>query len=377
MNSWLELLIGAILGVIATRLLDKPIERHQRAFNYWLRGMIAKFRKINVISVAQDEFRIGKWHVGWIIIEGSSSAPYIPNNIFCRVDPRPLVLPPDRQQKKDSIEEVQAQLEKANQRREFHNGATVALAGVERGQIGYTEEPFLVLRLHPSDYYTFLATAMSLDEVILTDQGKTTTVRDKYLRNLNYRYPIPEFASAISINLSLITSDGFIVVSKRATEGIGGYQGYLVPPINECVNPISDRSADGTVSLLTTAQRGASQELNIEITEDELVFFTLGVDTHQYFYEVTGLIRSKSFSRDDILARRSLGSKERWESEQLYFLRHDVEEVAEFMRNISKTDKWTPGGFVCLTQTLMVEFGTKATEQALKKYPPVRSQYKL
>jgi hypothetical protein len=373
MNSWLELLIGAILGVIATRLLDKPIERRQRAFSYWLRGMVAKFRKIDIVSVAQDEFRIGKWHIGWVTIEGSSSDPYTPNNVVCQVDPRPLVLPPDRQQKKDSIEETQAQLEKVNQKREFHNGPTVALEGIGRGQIGYTEEPFLILRLRPSDYYTFLATAMSLDEVI-TDQGKTT-VRDKYLRDLNYWAPIPEFASALSINLSLITSDGFIVVSKRATEGIGGYQGYWAPPINECVNPVSDRSASGTVSLFITAQRGASQELNIEITEDELIFFTVGVDTHHYFYDVTGLIRSKSFTRDDIRARRSLGSKERWETEELKFLPHNVERVAEFMRETTKTDRWNPEGIVCLTQTLIVEFGAKATEQALKKYPPVKSQH--
>ena len=375
MNSWLELLIAAILGVIVTRLLDKQIERRQRAFSYWLRSMVARFRKINIVSVAQDEFRIGKWHIGWVTVEGSSSDPYTPNNVVCQVDPRPLILPPDRQQKKDNIEETQVQMEKDSQRREFHNGPTVALEGIGRGQIGYTEEPFLILRLRPSDYYTFLATAMSLDEVIHTDQGKTTTVRDKYLRNLNYRSPIPEFASALSINLSLITSDGFIVVSKRATEGIGGYAGYLAPAINECINPVSDRSANGTVSLLITAQRGASHELNIEITEDELVFFTVGVDTHQYFYGVTGLIRSKSFSRDDIRARLSLGSKERWEAKELNFLPHNVERVAEFMRETSKTDKWNPEGTVCLTQTLIVEFGTKATEQALKKYPPVRSQH--
>lgn len=379
MISWLELLIGAILGaifgVIATRLLDKPIERRQRAFGYWLHSVVAKFRKIDIVSVAQDEFRIGKWHIGWVTVEGSSSDPYTPNNTICQVDPRPLILPSDRQQKKDNIEEIQAQLEIENGRREFHNGPTVALEGIGRGQIGYTEEPFLILRLRPSDYYTFLATAMSLDEVIDPDSREKTTVRDRYLHNLNYSAPIPEFASTLSINLSLITSDGFIVVSKRASEGIGGYAGYFAPPINECINPISDRSANGALSLFITAQRGASHELNIEITEDELVFFTVGVDTHHYFYGMTGLIRSKSFTRDDILARRSLGSKERWEAEELKFLPHNVERVSEFMRETTKTDKWNPEGIVCLTQTLIAEFGIKATEQALKKYPPIKSQH--
>jgi len=374
MDPFLENLLWTLFGAIIGIVIARPVQRYQQALKYWFRGVIARFRRIDIVAVAQDEFRIDKWHVGWVIIEGSSSDPYIPNNVVCQVDPTPLMLPPDRQRKKEQIEETQAQREKDHKSREFHNGATVALAGVGRGQMGYTEEPFLRLRLRPSDYYTFLATAMSLDEVIATGGEGSITIRDKYLRNLNYKSPIPEFASAVSINLSLITSDGFIVVSKRASEGIGGYQDYLAPPINECINPVAD-SISGTVSLLATARRGATQELNIEITEDELVFFTVGVDTHWYFYAVTGLIRSKSFSRDDILGRRSLGSKERWESTQLYFLPHDLEEAARFMRDTTRTDKWNPEGVVCLTQTLMLEFGKKATERALKKYPPVRSQY--
>lgn len=371
-NLIVSAIVGGIIGFVISRVFDKPFERWQRKTAYWWRGLISRFRKSSSVSPAQYEYRVGSWRVGWFVIEGSSSDPYTPHNVICQFDPAPLVLPPDRQQKKDQIEEVQTQIEKKRGSREYHNGPTLALAGFRRGQIGEMEEPLLILKFRPSDYYNFLATQISLDEPVLIEQEKTITVRDKHLRNISYEKPIAEFASAISVNLNVITSDGFILISKRA-ESTGGYPGYIFPAVNEIINPHADRSASSTISLLITAQRGASHELNIEITEDELVFFTLGVDTRWLFYGVTGLIRSKTFSRDDILSRRSLGSKERWESPELYFLPHDPVSISKFIRETSRTEKWAPIGVVCLVQTMILEFGETVTERALRKYPPPRS----
>lgn len=372
MNLLVSNILSALMGIIVDQIFHDPIARYKRKLVYTWRRLRNRLRKPDSISPTQTEYRLGRWQVAWVAIEGSSSDPYTPNNTICQYDPTPLALPVDRQQRKAQIENEQMLLEQTTGRRLYHNGPTLALAGLGRGQIGGIEDPLLILRLRPSDYYTFLATAMSLDEAIHTEEGKATTVRDKYLRSLDYASPMPEFASAFAIQTSMITSDGYFVVSKRAMEGICSYPGYLAPAINECVNPISDRSANGAISLFATTQRGASHELNIEITEDELVFFTVGADTRWYMYTLTGLIRSKSFSRDDILARRSLGCKEHWEATQYYFLAHDPYEVAKFMRDISETERWSPYGVVCLTQALISEFGVKLTERALNKHAPVR-----
>ena len=306
MLAILENIFWILVGVMITRILDKPIERLQRKIGYWLNSVILRFRKSEGLSIRQDEFRVGKWQTGWIVVEGSSSEPYVSNNVVCLIDPTPIVLPLDLQSRKDVIEKRQSELEKSGKSREYHNGPTVAIANIGRGQLGYTEEPFLVLRLRPADYYTYLATAMSLDDETQTEQGKKITIRDKYLRHLRYEIPIPEFTSAFGVNLSVITSDGFIVAAKRATMGVTPYPGYISAAINECMNPILDRNANGALSLVTTAQRGASHELNIEITEGEIVFFTVGMDPQTYAYQLTGLIRSKNFSRDDIISRRSV-----------------------------------------------------------------------
>lgn len=152
----LENLFWILVGAVITRILDKPIERLQRKVIYGLRRFISRFRQSSSLSPIQYDFRIGKWRVDWFVIEGSSSDPYTLKNVTCQSDPTPLVLPLDRQQKKNQIEEAQAKLEKELGSREFHNGPTLALGGFRRGQIGDTEEPWIGLQLRPSDYYTYL-----------------------------------------------------------------------------------------------------------------------------------------------------------------------------------------------------------------------------
>lgn len=358
-----------IVGIVVTRLLDERIARFQRGIGYQAR----RFRSyMTRATVAEDdspeEYRLGGWHAPWVVVEGSTTDPYPADNVICQLDPIAVELPSDLAAIKETVEAEQLSLESETGRRLFHNGPTTAIAEIGRGQMGPMEAPLLVLRLRPSDYYTFLATAMSLDRVVPGVSGRgTETVRSKYFRNLQFAKPNPAIASALSVNLNVITSDGFIVLSKRATDGIAGYAGAIATAINESVNPVSDRASTGTLSLLNTAQRGAGHELNISFGSDELAFFTLGVDTNYYFWGITGVVRTREFSKADLLSRRSMGSKERWEASELYFLQHSVDAVGRFMVE-HRADSWHSVGRVCLIQTAVAEFGLKATQRALERY---------
>lgn len=366
LNNLLWTLFGAFIAVIMTRVFDRPIDRFQRRTNYWWHGVKERLGISKNLAAEQDEFQVGKLRVKWVVCQGSAEFPYTHRNIRCIYDPTPLELPSDRQQKKARIDEEQKRLKDAG-KPHFHPGPTVALDQIIQSQIGDLEEPVLTLRVRPSDYYTLLATAMSLDEQIETEYGGKITVRDRYLRNLHYERPIPEFASALSINLALVSNDGYILVSKRSSD-VGSDPNFMAPAINECVNPVRDQDANGIISIFATAKRGAKHELNIEIKEDELEFFTVGVDTRYYFYQLTGLIRSRSFSRDDIRARYSQSSTERWEAEKYQFIKFNPAEVAKFLSKSS--ERWTPYGIVCLIQALISEFGISEVERALATHPP-------
>lgn len=191
MDKVIENLFWIVVGVVLTRLLDKPFERWQRRIGYSLKRFASRFRDPKADLLEPADFRVGKWHTKWVVVEGSSRDPYTPNNVICQYDPTEVIPPPELQLKINEIEKEQSTLEKAEGRL-FTNGPTVALAGIERGQTGDLEEPILLLRVRPSRYYMFLATSHRLDEPIQMKPG-TTTIRDKYLRNLNFASPIVEF----------------------------------------------------------------------------------------------------------------------------------------------------------------------------------------
>jgi|SRR5215213_151532 len=325
----------------------------------------------NQVVTKAEYYHLGGWQAAWIVVAGSSSNPYRPGFIKCVIDERPLSLPTDVLKRKEQIEADEALKESIYGKREFFNGRTLALEKVLHSEVDDSQPSSLILQLRPSEYYNFLSTAISLDEIVLGPNGERITLRDKYLSKVRYDEPIPEFATALPINLSVITNDGFILASKRGTDGIGGYRGHIAPAISEIISPVSDVQLDGSVSVFSTAKRGARNELNIETTDDEVLFFTIGVDAHWYFWGLTGLIRTTKFSKADILARRSLGSEERWESKELYFFPSNVGEAVREMRELSTVDKWQPVAIVCTIQALISEHGIEETEIALKKHPPV------
>ena len=72
----------------------------------------------------------------------------------------------------------------------------------------------LDLWFSPSDYYTYLATVMSLDEYVKDDLGNCITVRQKYLSNLDWNVVTPYMATGFGVAISIITSDDVLVVAK-------------------------------------------------------------------------------------------------------------------------------------------------------------------
>src|SRR5688572_11367162 len=110
-NILISAFVGGIIGLIISRVFDRPLERWQRKTMYGIREVISRLQGATEIAYGYDQFRIGKWRADWVIVEGSSSDPYTPNNVVCQLDPTPVVLPPDLYEKKSQVEKVQSDLE--------------------------------------------------------------------------------------------------------------------------------------------------------------------------------------------------------------------------------------------------------------------------
>jgi hypothetical protein len=205
---------------------------------------------------------------------------------------------------------------------------------------------------------------MSLDKIVSIG-GVKTTLRDRYLRGIDFTRPEVLFASSFCVDLSIVTSDGFMCIGKRGSNVLN-YKGLYSVPVMETVHPQQDVRADGTIDVFSAALRGAQEEAGIEVGIEDIEFYSLHVDPVLYIHGLTGAIMADGLSRSDLISRRSVGVKDKWESSELVFVHFKPRDVAEALRELGGISQITPSSFVCIVQTLVSEFGYKSVENAFK-----------
>jgi len=168
LHSLFWIVVGVAAGIVLNDPLRKVLQKSVYRYRRWRLG-----RGVPAIPPPEGDYRVGKWRVGWVVVVGSCADPFKPKNIVCKFNPQPLKLSEDTVGRKKVIERQQSEIERKEGRRLYHPGPTASLLGIKTGQIGDDEEPLLVLDLQKTDYYTFLATAMKLDNEITKDNGGT------------------------------------------------------------------------------------------------------------------------------------------------------------------------------------------------------------
>ncbi|RZK43676.1 MAG: hypothetical protein EOO90_01925 [Pedobacter sp.] len=314
-------------------------------------------------------YQIGAWTVPWTVVAGSNASYFKPENVELYIEEGHLEITDPELARR--ISEVTTQQDKLKLlgKSSFHDGPTLGLLDIGETQKGDEEEPVLRIHLKRSNYFMFLAIVNRLDEKFTDTNGSLTTIRQKYISG-NYKEPVPQLAPVFAIQMSLITNDGYFLVTKRASKGVAGYANHLAPAVNECLHPIKDKLL-GEISILATVIRSAKEELNIEISESEIKFFTMGVDQAEYMYTLTGVIECKEFDKQMLSARLKQGAKEGFESDGYFFLGPDLGTCAKEMSQLSEQFKWAPYGVVCLTQAMVYKFASlRRVEEALTINPP-------
>jgi len=371
MNNTLSgFLVGVVLGAVIQTVLTLIFEDFFRLWKQRLvrriRWLCSRFQNTNHLLGSHEHFRIGKWKMNWIVLEGTSDRGYREGDIVCQLEPVTVQLPNDLQTIRSSVHNEQEKHKRDTGSPVYYNGPMVAFSDLIISRTSPSEDPLLFLRFKNTDYYSFLATSMSLNQLVPDDKGSFISVRDKYLRGTDYRKPVAEIATSFAVNLAVVTKDGYLVIGKRGQRGISCYPGCYTVPVNECVHPKKDAAGTGYIDVFRTAKRGINEELNVEAENNEIVFFTLGLDTEWYFYALTGMLRSGQFTKDDIIARMSRGAKDKWETTELYYLQFNPAKVAKELRNMGTVSRWHPVAFVCVIQTLIHEFGRRSVERAFK-----------
>lgn len=347
MNELISATVGIVIGVI----LEDPLTKLRDGFVKRMRGL---FRKRRQNQETGTLFRFGNIATTWLVIDGDGREDYSPKTIITHFDNNEVKLPEELVKRKKAIEKEQE--EKRKKKESFiWNGENYYLDryAVQRGGLG--EELQLEMWFRPSDYYTFLATNLSLAD---------ETLRKTYIPEI-ITQPPKYFGTSFGINIAVITQDNYIIFPRRSKNVSTNKEMYVISMSEGVSRALDRKTANQAPDMYRTAIRGLAEELGIfDITPEEIVFLSYGVDTKYIKFSLLGLVKVEK-TAGEIEEWRSQGVKDKWESDEFHVVKFDVHHVLEFV--FSHTP-WSPESLATLYHTLIHEFGRGAVEKAIQKY---------
>jgi hypothetical protein len=300
-------------------------------------------------------FSFGELKTTWKTLDGDGGGIYLPQHIRSHYIPFAEELPEELQARRNQIQQEQEQ-KKEQGLPSFWNGEIYALDRFVIGREATNEDMILDLWFRPSDYYTFLATNMSLKEPEL---------REKYLSDVDWCETVPHFSHSFGVSLAVVTSDGYTLFTQRG-KNVGSrpsiYEGSVVEGLSR---PI-DRGTNGEApDVYRCACRGLTEELglheSVDFSVSDITFLSFGVDTRYALRGLTGMIKVKK-SIEKLLHLWDNGVRDKFENQELFPVPFTPEDVISFAYS---HQPFAPGP--TLYYALVHEFGRSMVEDAFDR----------
>jgi hypothetical protein len=243
------------------------------------------------------------------------------------------------------------------------NGKGYKLVGFHvSSRAGALEEPKLGLRFAPTDFFRMLVTDQRLD-VPLTAAGRTYTLRERYAADADLRVaPVPELATHWGVGLSVVTADGWLLVSERGNTAVDPH--VYFPAVAEGATRPLDMTATGAPDHFSTARRGVLEELGVELLPSELTWLSFGANSYLCEYALIGKVDTKH-TFDEIESHRSVGAaKDSWETKHLHRIEFNPRSVAHFCSEQGR--RFSPFALITILHALLHEFGVAKTTSAFE-----------
>lgn len=312
-----------------------------------------KQRSAFLKSEERDEcFSFGKLKTTWKTLDGDGRSIYLPQHIRPHYISFAEELPEELQVRRNQIQQEQ------EQKREqgvsfFWNGMIYALDRFVIGREPTNEDMTLDLWFRPSDYYTFLATNMSLREPEL---------REKYLSDVDWSETVPYFSNSFGVSLAVVTSDGYTLFTQRG-KSVGTRPKVYDTSIIEGLSRPIDRGTNGEApDVYRCACRGLAEELGlhefIDFSVSDITFLGFGVDTRYALRGLTGMVKIKR-SIEKLLLLWDNGVRDKFENQKLFPVPFTPKDVVSFAYS---HQPFAPGP--TLYNALVHEFGRSMVEDA-------------
>ncbi|HET8841561.1 MAG TPA: helix-turn-helix transcriptional regulator [Ktedonobacteraceae bacterium] len=303
-----------------------------------------------------EPFVFGDISSTWIVIDGDGTYQYAPQNIVTHFEMVSEELPAELQERKRQI--AQMQVHNRSRGLPFHwNGQRYSFDRFVVSRESSDESLALDLWFTPSDYHTFLATNMSLDD---------PTLRRQYLATADWSQPVPFFSHSFGVYLTVLTTDNKVLLTYRS-KSVGSRPGEYNVSVCEGLG-VADAAGKTTNApdIYSCAERGLVEELGLRRDDDwrpELLhFLSFGVDSWYAQWGLLGTVKVRKTARD-ILNYQKAGVKDKLENAQIHLVDFTPEAIVEFAQ---AHQPWTPGGLTCLYHGLVHEFGRASIEQAMQ-----------
>ena len=304
-------------------------------------------------SEPRDEcFSFGKLKTTWKTLDGNGKSIYLPQHIRSHYIPFGEKLPEELQVKRDHIQREQEQ-KREQGLPSFWNGQIYALDRFVIGREPANEDMTLDLWFRPSDYFTFLATNMSLHE---------PEMREKYLADVDWSETIPYFSNSFGVSLTIVTSDGYTVFTQRGKSVGTRPRVYDTSVIEGLSRPVDRSTAGEAPDVYRCACRGLAEELGlyepVDFNAADILFLGFGVDTRYALRGLNGIVKIKQ-SIDKLLQRWDNGARDKFENYKLFPVPFTPREVISFAYSHLP---FAPGPTVY--NALVHEFGHSMVEEA-------------
>ena len=348
--------IGAAIGLILGVLFSEPLKSMMLCFRRRLRWLF--FGKPRVPT--PEAFVLGSHKTSYVIVDGDGQMVYTPDTLECVVIEEKAELPADVMKLYSEVATTEEE-KKAKGLQYRWNGPLYALDSHQVQRTSPYENLALRLWLRITDYYTFMATVLSLDRNLI-DPPASLTLRDRYLAYNDPSKPIPFLANGLGVALVIITEDGKLILSRRQ-ETLSARPGELDVSVVEGVHPFHDRHTDHAgPDLYRTAIRGAMEELGVTLLEKDVTFLGFGVDMEYYQWNVIGMAEIAETAQQ-ILERRTRGTAGKWEAHTF----ESVDAVPRTAFEYLKTNKMWGTGKVAIYWALVKKSGKKRVEEAVRQ----------
>lgn len=351
----MELILGAILGVVFAVIFQPPLEHVRSFFTKHARRMVYSLRQPADIPNI-EEFTLANRILPFLVVDGDGEHFYTPLTLSCVVEPAPIKFPPE-------IDALRSQIEIREENKRlvaepYHwNGPLFSLKSFSIGRTIPNEDLELRLVFQKTDYYSFQATIQSLD--LLLSDG--TTLRKKYLTPPPHD-PVPFLATGFGVAIVLVSSDHKIIFSRRSSQS-GTRPGELDVSFVEGVHPDLDRAPNSCPDIFRTAIRGAGEEVGVDLAEDDILFFGFGVDLEYYQWNILGMAHL-NLPADEALQQRTRGSGGKWETHEFLIIDARPDDVWKFMKH----EKVWAMGWVALYWTLVHEYGRSKVDRSARRF---------